>query len=439
MTFRPPSKSLTPRDYLFITFVVILFLIVSTMLISANLTLKGGGDFYVHWVAGRAFLFDKIDPYGAEIPVRVQELVYGGPAQAGDEPYILDTPFHILLLYFPFSLLSDPQIARAIFTLILELALFSLALLSLRLTDWATPPTFVVLFILFCIFNFYAFQALLEASPVLLLGLIYASILLALRAGQDELAGALMAVSLYHWEVGAPFLFLVAWRVYREGRGRVLAGFGMLSFTLITASILWYPNWIIPFLRAGLNNLRSDFGFTTHEVFAQIFPSQNGALAWVFIGILIITLGYEWSTAHSADLRKFYWTCCLSLAAAPLLGFRTEMGHLAVLVIPLALIFAVVHDRWQSVRNGLPILLLLVVFLVPWAGYFFGLPRFDRLAREIMFLFLPLFTIIGLYWIRWWAIRPPRTWADLANRQSGLGTPSKIIRATRPPIVNRKS
>ena len=439
MTFRPPSKSLTPRDYLFITFVVILFLIVSTMLISANLTLKGGGDFYVHWVAGRAFLFDKIDPYGAEIPVRVQELVYGGPAQAGDEPYILDTPFHILLLYFPFSLLSDPQIARAIFTLILELALFSLALLSLRLTDWATPPTFVVLFILFCIFNFYAFQALLEASPVLLLGLIYASILLALRAGQDELAGALMAVSLYHWEVGAPFLFLVAWRVYREGRGRVLAGFGMLSFTLITASILWYPNWIIPFLRAGLNNLRSDFGFTTHEVFAQIFPSQNGALAWVFIGILIITLGYEWSTAHSADLRKFYWTCCLSLAAAPLLGFRTEMGHLAVLVIPLALIFAVVHDRWQPVRNGLPILLLLVVFLVPWAGYFFGLPRFDRLAREIMFLFLPLFTIIGLYWIRWWAIRPPRTWADLANRQSGLGTPSKIIRATRPPIVNRKS
>ena len=37
---------------------------------------------------------------------------------------------------FPFSLLSDRQIARAIFTLILELALFALALLSLRLTDW---------------------------------------------------------------------------------------------------------------------------------------------------------------------------------------------------------------------------------------------------------------------------------------------------------------
>ncbi|MBM3180726.1 MAG: hypothetical protein FJZ86_10255 [Chloroflexi bacterium] len=418
MTFHPPSKSLTPRDYLFIAIVVMIVLIVSAALVTANLTLTGGGDFYVQWVAGRAFLFDKIDPYGAEIPARVQELVYGGSAQAGDKPYILDTPFHILLLYFPFSLLSDPQIARAIFTLVLELALFALALLSLRLTDWAAPPTFVVLFILFCIFNFYAFQALLEASPVLLLGLIYAGILLALRAGQDELAGALMAVSLYYWEVGALFLILVAWRVYSEGRGRVLAGFGMLSFILLAASFLWYPNWIIPYLRAGMNNLRADFGFTAQESFAHFFPSQNGTFAWVFIGILVITLGYEWSTAHSADFRKFYWTCCLSLAAAPLLGFRTEMEHLAVLVIPLALIIAIVHDRWQSMGDGLTILLLVIVFLIPWAGYFFGLPRFGRLAREIMFLFLPIFTILGLYWIRWWAICPPRIWADLANRQS---------------------
>lgn len=418
MTFQPPSKSLTPRDYLFIALVVILFLIVSAALVTANLELTGGGDFYAHWSAGRAFLFDKIDPYSGAIPARVQELVYGDPAQAGDEPYILDTPFHILLLYFPFSLLSDPLLARAIFTLILELALFALALLSLRLTDWETPRTFVVLFIPFCFFNFYAFQALLEASPVLLLGLVYAGILLALRAGQDELAGALMAVSLYYWEVGAPFLILVAWRVYSEGRGRVLAGFGMLSFILLAASFLWYPNWIIPYLRAGMNNLRADFGFTIQESFAQIFPSQNGTFAWIFIGILVVTLAYEWSTAHSADFRRFYWVCCLSLAATPLLGFRTEMEHLAVLVIPLALIFAVVHDRWRRMGAGLMILLLLAVFLIPWAGYSFALPRLDGLTQEIMFLFLPLFTIIGLYWIRWWALRPPRTWADLVSRKS---------------------
>lgn len=418
MTFQPPSKSLTPRDYQFIALVTILFLIVSTALVFANLTLQGGGDFYVHWVASRGFIFEKVDPYSGEVPARVQELVYDDSAKAGDEPYILDTPFHILLLYFPFSLLSDPQLARATYTLFLELALFTLALLSLRLTDWEAPRYFWFLFLPFCIFNFYAFQAILESSPALLLGLIYAGILLALRNNQDELAGALMAVSLYYWEVGAPFLFLVAWRAYHEGRGRVFAGFGMITFVLLAVSFLVYPNWLIPFLRAGMNNLRADFGFSIHEVFGHIFPSQSGAAVWVFIGILVIVLGYEWNAALTADSRRFYWAACLSLAASPLLGFRTEMEHLAVLVIPLAFIFAIVHDRWRRFGGGLTILLLLAVFLVPWAVYFFALPRFGQIANDVLFLFLPLFTLIGLYWIRWWAIRPPRVWADLANQKS---------------------
>ncbi|MBI5964482.1 MAG: hypothetical protein HY863_13475, partial [Chloroflexi bacterium] len=55
-------------------------------------------------------------------------------------------------------------------------------------------------------------------------------------------------------------------------------------------------------------------------------------------------------------------------------------------------------------------------FLVPWAIFSFALNRFGVVAQEITFLFLPLFTILGLYWIRWWAIRPPRIWTDLVPR-----------------------
>ncbi|MFN8381579.1 MAG: hypothetical protein U0V02_06550 [Anaerolineales bacterium] len=417
MTFQPPSKSLTPRDYQFIALVTILFLIVSTALVYANLTLTGGGDFYVHWVASRGFIFEKIDPYSGDVPERVQKLVYDDTAKAGDEPYILDTPFHILLLYFPFSLLSDPHLARALYTLLLELALFALALLSLRLTDWEVPRYFSVLFLLFCVFNFYAFQAILEASPVLLLALIYAGILLSLRAEQDEFAGALLAFSLYYWEVGGPFLLLVAWWAYHNGRRRVFAGFGMITFVLLAVSFLVYPNWIIPFLRAGMNNLRADFGYSTHSIFAHLFPSQNGIYTWIFIGVLIIALGYEWNAAIQGDFRRFYWAACLSLAAAPLLGFRSQMEHLSVLVIPFALIFAVIHDRWNRIGDFLTTLILLIVFVLPWVVFFFALPRFGEITQEMMFLFLPLFTVIGLYWIRWWAIRPPRIWSDLASRR----------------------
>jgi len=415
-SFQPPSKSLTPRDYQFIALVIFAFLAICAALVSANLTLKGGGDFYVQWVGARAFLFDKIDPYSGEIPVRVQQLVYGNSAKAGDEPYILDTPFQILPLYYPFAFLSDPTIARALFTLILELALFALAILSLLLTEWQTPRIFAILFIFFAVFNFYTFQAIYEASPVLMLGLLYIGILFAYRAEMDELAGALMAFSLYYWEVGAPFLILVFLRVYYEKRNRVFAGFFMLSFIMFFVSFLSYPNWIIPFLRATSNNLRADFGFNVRSILLDFFPAQGKALGWILtIGIFLI-LGYEWSSARSGDFRRFYWASCLSLAAAPLLGFRTEMEHLVVLIIPLALIFAIVHDRWHKFGDGLTALLMLVIFILPWILYLFAVTRFGTIVRELIFLFLPLSTLIGLYWIRWWAIRPPRIFSDFAKQ-----------------------
>jgi hypothetical protein len=412
MNFQPPSKSFTARDYQFIFLVAILLIATSTALVFANLSLpKGGGDFLVHWVAARGFLFEQTDPYSGEVPVRVQNLIYDEPLQAGDEVYILDTPFQIVLLYFPFALLADPHLARAIFTLILQLALFGLIYFSLRLTGWETPIWFSVLYFIFCIFNFYSFQAMLSANPVLILGLMYAGMLLAYRNEQDELLGALMAVSLYYWEVGLPFLLLMAYRCYKENRTRVLAGFFMLSFVLLAVSFLIYPNWILPYLRAGMNNLRADFGFSIFTSLQNIFPAYGQTLAWIIIVILVIAFGYEWNRITEADDRKFYWMSCMSLAIAPLLGFRTEMEHLSILIIPLALIFSIIYDRWK-IGAALMILLLLILFAFPWIMYFLNPIPF---SQEILFLLLPLFTLIGLYWIRWWAIRPPRVWADLTK------------------------
>ncbi|MCE9646808.1 MAG: hypothetical protein K8S20_12480 [Chloroflexi bacterium] len=416
VTFQPPSRSLTNRDIQFIALAVVLLISLAVGLVFINLKLEHGGDFYVHWVAARGFLFEKVDPYSGQVPARVQQLVYAGGAQPGQEPFFLDTPFQLLPFYYPFALFSDPAFARAVFTMLLDLALLALAVLSLVLTEWKAPLIFTVPFLILAVFNFYAWEAIQEASPVLILGLVYAGILFALRNDMDEVAGALLAASLYYWEVGGPFLVLVLLRVYAEKRSRVFAGFFMLSFILFFISFLSYPYWIIPFLRAAVNNLRADFGLNLFKFFAQVWPAHGGTLAWVFIISLIVALGYEWSLARTGDERRFYWTAGLSLAAAPLLGFRTEMEHLAVLIIPLALMLSIVHDRWNRHGNLLTLLLMLIMFIVPWSLSLFAVGRLGAWAEEITYIFLPLTTVVGLYWIRWWAIRPPRTWKDLANQ-----------------------
>lgn len=418
MSFQPPSKSLTPRDYIFIAVVVMVFIALSVGLVYANLSLPaGGGEFLRHWAGARAFLFESIDPYTTYVPESVQRLVYGGSASAGDEPYILDTPFHLLLLYFPFALLPDPMLARAVYTMILDWALVAFALLSLRLTEWNVPRWFYGLFFLFCVFNFYSLQALVDATPVLLLGLIYAGILLALQIEADELAGALAVASAYYWEAGLPFLLLLAWYCYRANRVRVLAGFFMFAFILLAVSFLIYPGWVIPALRAGMNNLRAEYGYSLFSIFRQFLPSFGNLIAWAVIVPFVVILGYEWYASLRANPRRLYWAACLTLAATPLLGFRSGIENLALLILPLALIFAVMHDRWKRIGSLLIALLSVLLFVVPWVVSLYIPSQFQDLTGEILFLFLPIFTVIGLYWIRWWAIRPPRVWADTVSKR----------------------
>ena len=377
-----------------------------------------GGDFLVFWSGARTFLFEHIDPYSAYVPVQVQELVYGRPAGHGQQPYILDIPFHLLILFFPFALIPDPLFARAIFSLLAEIALFGLVFWSLRLADWRPHPVLSVLFFIFGVFNFYSITSLLEGSASILLGLAYGWLLFALAAEIDELAGALIALSFFKWEIGAPFLFLVAMRVFYMRRWRTLAGFGMLAFVLLVASFFWYPGWIIPFLRAVANNLRADFGFTTFMIFDQFWPGYGSRIAWALTTFLLIVLIYEWSRARGGDPSRFYWTACLTLAVTPLLGQRTEMENLAVLVLPLGLVLAVAHERWSKIGNSLVAFLMLFLLAGPWLLFLRGVSAFGESAERALFLFLPIFCIIGLYWIRWWAIRPPRVWADRVARLS---------------------
>lgn len=112
-----------------------------------------------------------------------------------------------------------------------------------------------------------------------------------------------------------------------------------------------------------------------------------------------------------ADFRRFIWAACLTLAATPLLGLRTEFSNLVVLFPCLTLIFAVTTDRWKT-GIWLASLLLAIVLLVPWAFYVQWSTLRDQRFYDYLFLFYPIFTVVGLYWIRWWFIRPPRTWLE---------------------------
>ncbi len=420
--FQKAPNKLTSREIVLLILTGSFAIIVLYVLVASNYYLTNflpdGGEFYLLRTSGRSFLFDHIEPYSANVPERVQEQVYGHPAVKGEDLYILDIPFHLLILYFPLAVFPDVSMTRAFWMAFVELALLGSIYLNFRLVDRRIPYFFIILISLASFASFYAYSSFLEGSPTLLLGFAYVGILLSLRAGLDEVAGALMAFSAFQWEIGGLFLLFVVLWVFWEKRWRVFAGAGMLAFVLLAFSFLLYPGWFMPFLRASWNSFRVGFGYSIHDILIQLWPQFGSLFGWTLTATLIVTLGYEWRATRGASFNRFIWVACFTLAAAPLLGYPVEMDQLVLLTLPIMLIIVFSRERWLKLGNGIAFLVLLFFFGVPWLLFIRGVPQgFGLQADEFLFLFWPVFAVIGLYWVRWWVIRPPRTWLDSIQRK----------------------
>ena len=415
--FQKAPNKLTSRDIGFLILIGFLVILVGLALALANYYLAGilpdGGEFHLLRIGGRSFLFDRVEPYSGVIPAHVQEQVYGRSALPGEDVYILDIPFHLLMIFFPLALFPDVLTARAFWMALSQLALFGLIFIGFRLLDRKIPRFFGALIFIACFSSFYAYRSFLEGSATILLILAYVGILLSLHAGLDELTGALIVLSSFQWELGGPFLlFIVLW-VFWERRWRVFIGGGMLGFILLAISFFLYPGWMLPFLRAVWNSLRAGFGFSLHEILGQLWPDFGNTFGWLLTAILVVLLGYEWRGTRGANTQRFIWTVCVTLAITPLLGMRVEMDQLVPLLLPVMLIVVISRERWRKLGYGIALLLMLFFFGVPWLLITQGVPQGISLpVDEILFLFWPLFALIGLYWMRWWMIRPPRTWLD---------------------------
>jgi hypothetical protein len=151
----------------------------------------GGNDFLVHWVGTRALFVDGLSPYSDTVAERIQTLAYGRPALPGEHELRVAYPMYSALVFLPFALISDYELARALWMTILEAALIGLAFLSLKLTRWKMSVWLLPFFLIFSIFWYHSLRPLINGNAVILVALALVAAFAALRNGRDELAGVL--------------------------------------------------------------------------------------------------------------------------------------------------------------------------------------------------------------------------------------------------------
>jgi hypothetical protein len=90
---------------------------------------------------------------------------------------------------------------------------------------------------------------------------------------------------------------------------------------------------------------------------------------------------------------------------------RTELANLVVLAPCLLLVSAAAIERRRS-GMWLVVPFLTVAFVVPWLLAWRRLTAQEQVAEALLLLFLPSVCVLGMYWTRWWLLRPARTWVD---------------------------
>jgi hypothetical protein len=375
-------------------------------------TLPGGEQFFLRWSGARAFLVERIEPYSVTIAERTQNIAYGRQALSYEYPYVLSDPFYIVLLYVPLALFSDFAIARGLWMLLSEIVIVGLMYSFIRSLEWE-PPTWLYLSLMaFGLFGYYSLVALGSGTPAVILTFLAFAILYSFRSFSDELAGALLFLLAYQWEVSALFFLFVIVFVVGNRRWRVFTGFGMSLVIFLAVSFLAYPGWGLPYIKGVLSNWQRVAGLNFGHFATVWFPNVRfsiGLWATLLLGTVVFL---EWLGSLDAHFRRLVWVVCLTLAATPLMGFAIFPSNHIVLLPSFILIVMLVYERWTRQRVWYVLLVLLSVFLIPFWLYYLVSNGAPPLYSQFLTVLPPVITIIGLYWMRWWAFRTPRTWFD---------------------------
>ena len=415
MAFRDIRKSqsfLSLTDVGFILGVGVVLIALLYMNIYLARTYKGGEWLYLRWTGARAYLFNSGEPYGSTIAQRVQLLAYGREAYLNEYPYALNDPFYFVLLYVPLALFSDFTIVHGIWMLLSQVSVIGIVVLSLRFSEWRPPFWMLLLLISFSLFNAFSINSFQSATPTVFLTLIYLGILVALQAGADELAGALLFLVAYQWEVGALFFLLILILVLANRRWHVFVGFLMTLAILVITSILLKSNWPSNYIRAVLFDWARQIDYTMGITLSYIFPQLQFSLGRWLLFLIGTILGLEALRATEGHFRHIAWVAFLALALNPLVGFAIFPTNHVAFLPAVILIVALVWERWTNLRAFLSTLLLILIFLFSYGLYYQASTAPERIYSDLLKILPPILAALGLYWMRWWAIRPPRIWAD---------------------------
>ena len=223
----------------------ILILLILVSLAWVNFTFAeenpGGTDFLVHWMGARELIMNGVSPYSDLTVLKIQVAIYGRPARQGEHEFRVAYPIYSTVVFAPFAMIADFNMARALWMKALQASLLALTFLSLHLTRWRPGVLLLALLLLFSLTWYHALRGIINGNAVILVAFLIGAVFLALKSGKDELAGVLLAFSTIKPQVVILLiLFILIWALSQR-RWPVIFWFVVTIVFLTLAGIVFVP------------------------------------------------------------------------------------------------------------------------------------------------------------------------------------------------------
>ena len=367
----------------------------------------GGNDFLARWTGAHYWLVEGISPYDEEVSLAAQMMIYGRAADPskGEDIAHFVYPLPAMLFFGPFGLLPFAM-ARAVWMTILEICLVVLGLVGLRLARWSPDRYIKGFVILFSILWYHGARSVIIGQFAVIEAVLIAIALLAIQSELDEVAGIVLALTIAKPQMSFLIIpFVLVWAI-RARRLKIVGWFLGVTTILIGGSLIALPSWPL----GWLSQLLSYPGYTDLgspiSILANLLPRGGSSANLIITGLLSLYLLWEWIMAAGKEDSWFQWAAALTIVITNLIAFRTATTNFVGMLPALLIIFKTWEDRWGKGGVIASLLTLLGLSIGLWF-LFLGTVQ-GNVESAVMYLPLPILTLVGLLWSRWWVISAAR-------------------------------
>jgi hypothetical protein len=365
-----------------------------------------GAGFTIQWLSIRALVIDGSNPYSNQVTAKIQNTVKNEYSFVSWKSTKYTSPLFSGVVIFPFALIGNERLAHGLWSTFQLLTIFGIILLGLQITGWKPTWYIFTFFLLFTIFSYHIVVPWIDGGLPIWSALFLVLAIFLIQNNRNEAGGVFLALALTQpIMVILPVLFILIWAATQKRKKLIFWFFITLIFFTVICLFL-APDWIIQYLRLLFNFSENFPPGSPGVLFSSLWPGLGRQLSWILSGLCVLILLFEWWFALKKDFRWFLWTVCLTTVISQWIGIPTIPMNFVGMIFALILVSATFSERWTRGGQWVAVLLSVVLFIWEWAQFYGNIIGTHPEMQSNLIIPLPLVLLVGLYWVRWWAIKP---------------------------------